>query len=77
MVKKLRYQENRKNSRRNGSEPPRLRWVFEPIDAVLLAVIISGVFWLQWRVTELARWPRLYPNRIKSSPAVANQRSIM
>lgn len=55
MVKKLRYQENRKNSRRNGSEPPRLRWVFEPIDAVLLAVIISVVFWLQWLLTELAR----------------------
>jgi hypothetical protein len=53
MVKKLRYQENRKDNRRKGREP-RERWVFEPIDAALLAVIIAVVFWLQWLLAELS-----------------------
>jgi hypothetical protein len=53
MVKKLRFQENRKPSRRNR-RPPRDGWVFEPLDVVLLAIIVALVFWLQWLAGALA-----------------------
>ena len=49
MVKKIRYQENRKDPHRNRRE----RWVFEPMDAVLLAIVVAVVIWLQWLMAAL------------------------
>ena len=52
MVKKLRQQENRGDPHRR-KRPPRDLWVFEPIDAVLLAVIAAIGLWLQWLMAAL------------------------
>ncbi len=53
MVKRLRFQENRKQHRRNGREPPG-RWVFEPVDVVLVAAVVAILFWLQWLSATMA-----------------------
>ncbi len=53
MVKRLRFQESRKDSRRKGSDP-RGRWVFEPLDVVLVAAVVAILFWLQWLSATLA-----------------------
>lgn len=52
MVKKLRQQENR-NPHTRRRRPLRDIWVFEPIDAALLAVIAAVALWLQWLMAAL------------------------
>lgn len=52
MVKKLRFQENRSTGRRRRGGP-RLHWVFEPADAVLVAVAVAALLWLQWLAPSL------------------------
>jgi len=47
MVKKLRFEENRSTGRHRRREP-RLHWVFEPADAVLVALAVAALLWLQW-----------------------------
>ncbi len=51
MVKKLRFQEHRPDPRRRKRQP-RERWVFEPLDAALLAVIVAVLLWLQWLLAQ-------------------------
>ena len=53
MVKKLHQQENRTPSDRR-KRPPRAIWVFEPIDAALLAAAAGFALWLQWWMSTLA-----------------------
>jgi hypothetical protein len=52
MVKRLRFQENRRSRRRNGREP-RGQWVLEPLDVVLAALVVAILLWLQWLSANL------------------------
>jgi hypothetical protein len=52
MVKKLRFQENRSQSRRRRRDAPG-RWVIEPIDVALAAAVLAVVLWLQWLLAAL------------------------
>jgi len=52
MAKKIRYRESRHDRSRRPLQPHE-RWVFEPIDAVLVAIIVAIVFWLQWLLSVL------------------------
>lgn len=53
MVKKLHPQENRTDPNRR-KRARRDIWVFEPIDAALLAVIAAVALWLQWLMSTMA-----------------------
>jgi hypothetical protein len=46
MVKRLRFQENRKDPR-GKRRPPHERWVLEPADIALIAIAGAAVLWLQ------------------------------
>lgn len=52
MVKRLRLQEARSQSRRRR-RPPQDRWVFEPRDVAMVAILAAAVLWLQWILTLL------------------------
>ena len=47
MAKKLRFQENRTDTRRRPGEPHG-KWVLEAIDVGLVAAILAIMIWLQW-----------------------------
>lgn len=52
MVKKIRFQESRSTAKRRRSDP-RERWVLEPQDAVLIAVAMAALVWLQLMAPSL------------------------
>ena len=57
MANKLQFQRIRPNNGRrpNGPEDQKPRQtVFEPVDIVLLVVILLVVFWLQWLMGAMA-----------------------
>lgn len=47
MVKKFRYQENR---RPDGRQVSREHWVLEPLDYVLIVLAISAMLLLRWMI---------------------------
>lgn len=53
MVKRLRFQENRRPSRRRKAAQPE-GWVFEPRDVAVASLIAALALWLPWLAGFLA-----------------------